>query len=138
MAFTAAQQVQIRKYLGYPQVFRYRNSRLEDAITVVGADVDSSAEVVSILASIAGVETGLTSALENAGLKRAEDIEWYQSSASGSSEVDTKRAEGRRFCARLSQLFGVPLLNDAFGTAGYEDDGFMGVGHQYGGPIPMG
>lgn len=140
MAFTTAEAVQIRKYLGVPSINRYRDPRLEGAIEVVGADTDAATEVRAILAAITNVETTLTSALSTAGLKRAEDIEWYQASSgsSGSSVVEAGRSEGRRLCAQLSVLFGVPLVNDAFGTGGYGGDWFMGTGFQYGGPIRLG
>lgn len=137
MAFTEAQKVKIRKYLGYPDTYQQNNTRLESAIVVIGDRADTQAEVVAVLASIAAVETSLGTSLQTAGLKRAEDIEWYQS-ASGSPVIDAKINEGRRFCSQLSMLFGVPLAGDAFGKSGYQGDSWMGVAHQYGGIIPLG
>src|SRR5688572_30254535 len=106
MAFTEAQKVKIRLYLGYPDTFQQNNTRLESAITVVGSRADTQTEVEGILASLATLETSLASSLSSAGLKRAEDVEWYQS-GSGSAVIDQKRSEGRRYCNRLSTLFGV-------------------------------
>lgn len=133
MAFTAAQEVKIREYLGVPDLFRYRDSRLEDAIKIVGSHPESQAAVEAILAKIAGVEESLQSALATAGMKRAEDVEWYRA-----EEIESKRTEGRRHCARLSQFLGVPILSDAFGTQGYVDDEWMGVENQYGGLMSLG
>lgn len=140
MAFTSAAAVQVRKYLGYPQLNRYKDVRLENAISIIGDDADASAEVTSVLATLVIIEASLANAQTTAGLKRAEEVEWYQATGnSGSAEIEGKRSEGRRFCSRLSQLFGVPLWGDAFGTAGYPGDSFMGPGmQQSGGPIPLG
>lgn len=149
MAFTEAQKVQIRKWLGYPSIFRYKDVRLESAITVVGDDPDAQAEAESILARLSGgatsVDSQLDDALGTAGLKRAEDIEWYQpgsGSSAASSGATAQQASlehaGRLLCSRLSQLFGVPLYGDAYGTRGYPGDQFTGPAHQYGGPFRMG
>jgi hypothetical protein len=52
--------------------------------------------------------------------------------------MSAKAAEGRRFASRLSILFGVPLWSNYFGTGGYAGDAFMGIRHQYGGPLKLG
>lgn len=146
MAFTNAQKVQIRKWLGYPTLFRLEDVRLESAITVVGNDPDAQAEAEVILAKLntgaTSVETQLEDALGTAGLKRAEDIEWYQpgaGSSAASSGATAQQAslehQGRILCSRLSQLFGVPLYGDAYGTRGYPGDEFTGKAHQYGGGV---
>lgn len=139
MAFTDAQKVQIRKYLGAPDVHRQANTRLESALDVIGSRSDSQTEVESILASLVLVEAKLVSSWATAGLARAEDVEWFQSKGGGASaETEGKRSEGRRFCSRLSQLIGYPLLGDAFGTGGYGGDAWAGYGMQYGGPFELG
>lgn len=140
MAFTAAQKVKLRLYLGYPSIFRYRDSRLESVLDVVGEDAEAKAEIEALMASILTIETSLTSSLGTAGLKRAEDIEWYQA-GSGSSvtpEMSAKYAEGKRFINRISLMLGVPLYGQYYGGSGYPGDAFMGIGHQYGGPLKLG
>lgn len=138
MAFTETQKSQIRLALGYPDTFLDRNSRLEDAIDLVGARPATQAIVDAILVSLAGVSTSLAASLSSAGLKRAEDIEWYAAGSGGSAVITQKRDEGKRFCAQLSIIFGVPIMADMFGTGGYLGDKWMGVAHQYGGPIQLG
>lgn len=138
MAFTETQKSQIRLALGYPDTFLDRNSRLEDAMDLVGARPATQAIVDAILVSLSGVSTSLASSLSSAGLKRAEDIEWYASGGGGSAVITQKRDEGRRFCAQLSIIFGVPIMADMFGQLGYTGDGWMGIKHQYGGFIPLG
>lgn len=131
MAFTEAQKVKIRFYLGFPDVFRYANPRLESALDVVGGRPDTQAEVEKILARLVVIETAIESSLSTAGLKRAEDVEWYQGGAAG-TQIEGKRSEGKSYCSRLSILFGIPLQADAFGTGGYQGDNWMGRQFQYG------
>jgi hypothetical protein len=137
MVFTNAERVAIRQYLGYPGVLLDHNSRLESAMDVIGADTDQAAAVRAIMASVVSTDTNITNAQTKAGLKRAEDIEWYQQ-GSGGGQIDTLRSEGRKFCSRLSQIFGVGIANDYFGDSGYRGDGWASAGNQYGGPIPLG
>jgi len=137
MAFTEAQRSQIRLALGYPDLFLDVNCRLESAMDVVGERAAAKAQVDAILTSLTAVSTSLSSSLSSAGLKRAEDIEWYPD-GSGSAAIGQKRAEGRRFCAQLSIIFGVPIMGDMFGSAGYTGDAWMATTFQYGGPIPLG
>jgi len=49
MAFTNAQKVQIRFYLGYPFPFQQLNPRLEGAIELVGADASATSMVNDML-----------------------------------------------------------------------------------------
>jgi hypothetical protein len=140
VAFTDAQRVKLRLYLGYPNINRHRDSRLESALDIVGDDAAAKAEVESIMASIVAVDTSLVASLGTAGLKRAEDIEWYQAGSSSTvgPEISSKWSEGRRHISRLSILFGVPIWGDYYGGRGYPGDAFMGIGHQYGGPLKLG
>ena len=137
MAFSEAQRVKIRFYLGYPDLYRYRDHRLESAIDVVGGRPETQALVETVLDAIADVETSVGSSLSTAGLKRAEDVEWYQAGTAG-SQIEGKRAEGRAHCSRLSIILGVTLAGDAFGRSGYEGDSWMGRGSQYGGSFGIG
>jgi hypothetical protein len=139
MAFTSAEEAAIRKWLGVPQLNRYRDTRLESAIDVVGEDVDAKAQVIAILDALETLDTAITTALSTAGLKRADEVEWYPgTSQSGNGPILVLLNRGRMLCSRLSQLVGVPLLGDAFGIAGYGGDAYMGVGFQYGGPLRAG
>lgn len=128
-----------RLYLGAPDLWRYRDSRLESALD--GLDADAEAEVVALLDAIAEADGLLAadgSAIQSAGLKRAEDIEWYgdgKSVTGESSPMQAAAARGRQLINRLSIILGVPIINDYFGRRGYGGDEFMGFGFQYGGGI---
>ncbi len=128
MAFSDAQKAQIRRYLGFPDVFRYANTRLESAMDVVGGRPEVQSQVESDLAAITQIESDLLSALPSAGIKKVDEVEFFER-----GQQQALRQEGRRLCGRLSTTMGVPLVGDAFGTEGYRGDDFMGVGFQYGG-----
>ena len=142
MAFTTAQASAIRFALGYPDLHRYRNTRLEAAITVVGEDVDASARVVALLTELGTLNASayFSGLLTTAGLKRADEVEWYPGTAGGAS-APTAGVErrGRQVCNQLSIIFGVPIANDIFSTIGYTSDGWMGRTNQWGsGFFPLG
>jgi len=133
VSFTSAESYKIRKYLGYPQVYRQSNPRLESAIEVVGNDVDAVADVRDILSKIAVVESFLTSALDTAGLKSADnqEVEWYPDK-SGSSPVVSLNQQANKFCNQLSIIFGVPIICRIFGTEGYIGDQWKQFGSMTG------
>jgi hypothetical protein len=137
MAFTETQRVAIRGYLGAPDVFRDHDTRLESALTVIGERPEAQAAVEAIMVQIVAASTEVTNAMTTAGLKRAEDLEWYQA-GSGGSELETKRSIGRMHIGRLSRMLGVELRGDYFGPDGYAGDGWASLGSQYGGMISMG
>lgn len=118
MAFTEAQRVSLRTFLGYPDTFTGQDTSLEAAFDVVGTRPATQAAVEDLLARLARIESSLDEAVDNAGLKRAEDIAWYPDGA----EFDSKCDAGRRHCARLSVIFNVPIMNDAFGQVGYSSE----------------
>lgn len=133
MAFTDAQKAQIRRYLGFPDVFRYANTRLESAMDVVGGRAEVQAQVEADLAAITAVEAKLTEALTSAGIKKVDEVEFFEA-----GQRKALRDEGRRMCSRLSITMGVPLAADAFGDGGYTGDDWMGPTGQYGGMFPCG
>ncbi|MHC4648750.1 MAG: hypothetical protein ACYTBJ_25110 [Planctomycetota bacterium] len=138
MAFTEAQKVDIRHYLGFPDVFRQENTRLESAITVVGGRPDTQALVEEILAELALIDTKLGSSgiLTQAGVKKVDEIEFFGNQYGGGALSDVRRA-GRQQCARLSIVMGVPLVGDVYGERGYEGDRWQARSFQYG-TFPLG
>ena len=135
MAFTDDQKTQIRRYLGFPDVFRASNTRLESAMDVIGGRSEVQSMIESDLAAITAIEAKLTDSLSSAGIKKVDEIEFFEA-----GQRKAIREEGRRLCGRLSITMGVPLVADAFGERGYMGDGFMGAGFQYGngGMFPVG
>ena len=139
--FSNAERVLIRRYLGIPSVLRYKDTRLEVELDRIGAqDAPMVAEIRYILADLATVEASLLTAMTTAGLKRADEVEWYAGSTgnAGNATIEGYKARGRMFCSRLSQALGVPIVHDAFGTKGYTGDWFFAPSAQNSGIIPLG
>ena len=130
MAFTEAQKVQIRGYLGYPDVFRYANPRLESALEVVGSRPETQASVEALLGQLADLQTRFGAQLSTSGVKKVDEIEFFEI-----GPIAALCTFGRMLCGQLSTLFGVPLASDAFGPGGYSGDWFMGASFQYGGGL---
>lgn len=119
--FTDAQKALIRRYLGYPDVYRQANPRLEGALDVVGSRSETQALVEGDLAALVAIEAKLSgSVLSSAGVRKVDEIEFFER-----GNLETTRSEGRRICGRMSALFGVPLCADVFGTQGYRSDAWM-------------
>ena len=140
MAFTAAQEVEIRHYLGFPQTYVAENFCLEGAMDVVGADSDKQAKAEEILAALVVAEAKITTMLSTAGIKQVDEVKFFGNEAGSSGLRDACRY-GRMLAGRLSILLGVPVVNDIFGPDGYMSDGWRGMGFQMGGAaheIPLG
>lgn len=118
-----AEKARIRQLLGYPDEFRYANTRLEGCLTTISDEAVDQAR--AILTNIAAVDTLiLTIGLANIGLKRVDEI-WF---TDGVTQITQQRKAGRIFIGQLSILLGVPPYGDYYGTAGYPGDSFSGLG----------
>lgn len=151
MAFTQEERVKIRLYLGFPDVFRDGNTRLENAMDVIGERPETKTRVQAILTEIDAIlpqlsgssSSGGVSTVISGSLKRVDEIEFYPtgSSESGSGSVQTEvKKLGRMWCNQLSIVMGVPLANDIFSGRGYSGDWWSGDDFQIGNGwrIPLG
>lgn len=120
MAFSEADRVKIRSYLGYAQIFLQADPRLESAMTAVqsiadgGTRPDNSAElyIKAIVVDLESVDTRLKSLHAPALATKADDV---------SLDVPRARAmlcaEGRRIVNRLSVQLDTRPQRDVFGPA---------------------
>jgi hypothetical protein len=137
MAFSDAEKAQVRLYLGYPDLYRYKNVRLEGVIS--GNQLSSEAEdlVRVALTNIATVEAKILSrGVGTAGVKRVDEIEFFKSAV-----YKEMRDWGRMYVTRISIVTGVPVYSDVFSTQGYLGDQYSagGLGSKYNGNlIPLG
>lgn len=131
MAFTTAQAISIRRYLGSGNLFQNQDPRIEAAIIAVqsiadgGAQVDSTLEtaIVTMLASLATLET------------RLEEL-WKRFAANSIDELrlDSVRAraallsEGRRLVGVLSDYLVVSPRRDVFSAKPAAHEGLGGTG----------
>lgn len=152
MAFTETQKVNIRFFLGYPDIYRQINPRLENAITIMGTRPETQLKVEVILSKlevIYGVNPGdpsqIDNALSKAGLKEVESADdrvvFGDSSAQGSSSsaiLNTLNDYGRQLVGALSSWCGVPIASNVFGKAGYIGDVWSTWSNHSHGPFMMG
>lgn len=129
MSLTGAQTTKARLYLGYANLFRYKNVRLESTFTQL--DSDAEAVVVQLLTDIA-TQDGIvqSSANQVGGIKKVDEVEFFGGNGQGMTKVDIARERGRELIGRLSTMLGVPPFEgyDYFGTAGYGGDDFSEFG----------
>lgn len=136
---TSDQQAQIRAYLGYPSLNRYKDVRLEGILGASGLlDAATLTLVATYLSQLDAIDAQLTggSIVGAAGIKKADEVEFYQ----GQAIRDVTRV-GRMVVTRLSDILGVPLYGDYFGEAGYPGDsysGSLGQSNRGNGMIPLG
>lgn len=124
--FTNVQKIKIRWYLGYGVTYQQFNPYLEGAIQLAEQDADLVDLVVAQLAIIDSVNSVVAESLEDAGLKRVEDIEFYPDGQA----LFYQNKEGKKHVARLSILLGVMPNSDYFGTQGYQgvNNGYLPYG----------
>lgn len=138
MAFTEEQKVDIRFFLGYPDIYRYANPRLESAIQVVGGRPESQKKVEVLLErlnAIYGVDPGdpgqIDKVLQILGITKvesADDLVEYGNSSKDSSGQFTSSIQnnisdyGRMLVGALSSFFGVSIGSNVFGMRGYVGD----------------
>jgi hypothetical protein len=144
MALTTLQQTQIRFYLGYPDLNRYKNTRLEGVIAVSGVlSVDAESIVTDTLTQLVALDAKLTTiatsvVVQSAGVKKVDEIEFFEKR----SVINDLRKVGRMLVTRLSNILGVPIYGDVYGESGYPGDkysaGGLGSSPTAGNLIPIG
>lgn len=122
--FNDSEKFDIRHFLGYPQVYRQANPRLESAIDIVSNDPIAADKVRALLLQLAAIQTTINDKdVKVAGLKSVDDkeVEWY-GDASGNVALTGHLKQGNYLCSQLSVIMGVPIENRIFGTQGYTSD----------------
>jgi hypothetical protein len=102
MAFTEAEKVQIRKWLGWSDRFLQVDSALERAMQAVGDRVDSATEVRAVLAEIQTIKAEIVSARRRLKAHAVGTI-----LLTGEGEIDTLRGVGMTLSKQLATMFGV-------------------------------
>jgi len=120
MALTDAQKAKIRSYLGYSAVYgpsdTYRHNRndLDQAMAVIDAEAELLVEAdLALIDTLWGQFTSSSGIVAKAGLKRVDDIEFYQG-----GQVKDFRSVGGALVDKLAAYFGVPKAGDIFGSGG--------------------
>lgn len=111
MAFTEAQRIKVRQALGYSSVAK--DTWLESALDAAGAVAAVQSEVETILAALASVDTKMADGLDQAGLKRADTIEFFGDAGGGAALTET-RSHGAMWAQRLAALLDVPVVGNPY------------------------
>lgn len=109
MPLSAAQVATIRRLTGYAD--RNREGFWSLADICASIEETTVTEIVALLARVAAVETAQSNQLGRAGLKRAEDVEFYQGYDAGGA----LNAEGDRLVRQIAALLNLPIRQSAFG-----------------------
>ncbi len=121
------QKAQCRLYLGFPDAFRYKNTRLESMLVNLSPEADVM--IAALLAQLASLDESLfTSGVAGTGgVKKVDEIEFFPTTASGGGGGATAiRKAGRMYVGRLSIILGCPAYSDYFSGSGYAGDSFSG------------
>lgn len=135
MAFAESDRVQIRKYLGYPQIWLQADPRLESAITNIQSVNDtppgtrpdgppSSAEVEAkaTITSLQAVDAAIAALRGLMGGTTVDEVK-----VDAFREDIRLRTEGRMYVARLAHMFDTEPQQDVYSSASSGDD-FRGRG----------
>lgn len=110
MAFTDAQKVSIRRYLGHPLGYYDLNYRLESMMDKVGSSAVEQAAVETILAELVTVDVALASSGSTStvtgALSKLDEIEWHPPTTETISANVDAMSRGKMLVRRLAQAFG--------------------------------
>lgn len=113
MAFTLAERVKIRFYLGWSARFHQTDSRLEQALNAVDMDVDTLAFIrTDLMVRLDDIRTKLTAAHGRLKAMKVGSID-----LPGGNEIAMLRSEGRRHASSLAATLGVSVKHDVFGSS---------------------
>jgi hypothetical protein len=113
-------------FLGYPNLYRYKNTRLESAILAL--DSASQPLIEAEILNIQAVDAKIVEALDRVGVKKVDEIELFGSSKDSSDSLDRIRSVGRQRIGHISVILGVPINTDYYSTKGYPGDSFSAGG----------
>ena len=130
MAFSEAQRLDIRFYLGWSDRYFHTDSRLEMAMNGAEARADTVTKVVELLVSLNLMwKTTLPAAYSRLKATQVGSI-----TLPGSGEIQMLRSEGRRTSGALASLLGVGVRHNVWSaTAPTDFAGYYGVGTWPGG-----
>ena len=143
MAFTEADRVQIRGFLGYSSQFLQADPRLESAMTNAQSLSDggtrpnpspSAAEnqVRVIIANLQSIDTSMMNLQQFAGVTKADKGEAFIDAAREDARL---RALGRMWVHRLARLFDTLPISDIYSMAPEGDEWRRRAAY---GPFPFG
>lgn len=142
MALSETQKAQIRLYLGYPDAFRYLDTRLESMLNNLSAPAETF--IGDALTKLAAIEVGIANGVDSsataaatlgAGIKRVGEVWFFGGNETGSTTgggftFKNLKTAGKFYRTKISIITGVPIFSDIFGNEGYLGDSFSGLGRR--------
>lgn len=117
MALTDEQKAGVRYYLGWPDVNRMADLRLEGAMGSVSTQAVT--QIAALLVSLAAVDANFATvnSSSRAGIIEVDNggVKW---SADGGSAARSVRAEGRMYVARLAAILQIQPMRDVYSAGG--------------------
>ena len=110
MALTDAQKADTRAALGWSARFHQFDSRLEQAMSALATEPDHESQVITLLASVADIETKLVAAHSRLKASKVGSIDLNP------MEIQMLRKEGKRFVGKIASILGVETRRDIFSS----------------------
>lgn len=112
MALTQEIKFKVVMLLGYPSGViidgnKYYNRHIVENLAALPVELEP--ELTILLNRLKTTDDQLSSGLANAGVKRIDDIEFFENG------LQHLRDERRKILSQLSNLFGIPMNSDANG-----------------------
>lgn len=137
-ALSDDQKAQVRLALGYPDGWRYRNTRLESVMDNVSPQAVTL--LTAILVSLTTVETQILAAATagSAGVKRIDETTFFDPLGRVTIGFTSAQEAAKYLVNRISIILGTPINANAYGSGGYPGDDFSPGGWPSGGGINLG
>lgn len=113
MAFTAEEKYKIIRFLGYPANTLKEGSLSYSKILsdrLLSVETAAEAEIRLILDRIIALDEGLATAVDQSGVKRIDDIEFFGGDQGGSKLAELRK-ERMRLIKELSQLLDINMVS---------------------------
>lgn len=125
MAFTAAEQSYIRRYLGYSELFKDLDTRLESQMAMIGSrSPTAEAQVRILIGQVQGIDAKINfAALNNLDV---ESVDGGDVKMLGPDQIEALRAYGRQLIQQISITFETPPKRDYYATG--DTGGMFSVG----------
>jgi len=134
VSFTDTQKVAIRRYLGFPLGFYSYNPLFEGMLDKIGGVPEEKAAVETVLTELATIDALIAasgaSSSSMGSLKKADDVEWYNTTTESNTASVNAPQRGRMLINRLAAVFGLKTsdLPSLYFSSGSSGGGEMALG----------
>ncbi len=115
MAFSSVEKYKIIRYLGYPANTIKSGSTSYSGIIynrLLSLEEDAEDIVIGIITRLESLDTSLSTAVDQSGIKSIDDIEFFGGEGGG-SKLQELRKERTRLIKEISGLVDIPYLSSS-------------------------